>query len=82
MSAKIARISASLSELSQTTTRFGVFELARTSPQLPLSRITRAPFTVTTSLIARPASVPPVSCLATSLATSRSRMSYFSVSAA
>ena len=41
ISAKIARISASLSGLSQTTTRLGVLEDARTSPQAPFSRITQ-----------------------------------------
>ena len=54
-SAKIARISASLAGLSQTTTRFGVLDEARTSPQAPFSSITRAPFTVTMPVIARPA---------------------------
>ena len=49
----------SLALLSQTTTRLGVFDEARTSPQAPLSRITRAPLTVTTRSMARPAMVPP-----------------------
>ena len=80
ISEKIARISSSLSPLSQTTTRLGVFEEARTSPQEPLSRMTRAPLTVTTSLIGRPANVSPASALAASFATMRSSTSYFSVS--
>jgi hypothetical protein len=77
ISAKMARISASDSGLSQTTTRLGVFEEARTSPHAPLSRITRAPLTVTISLIARLAINSPASHLATSLATKRSSVSYF-----
>ena len=48
-SVKIARISASLSGLSQTTTRLGVFDEARTRPQAPFSSSTRAPLTVTMS---------------------------------
>ena len=50
-----------LSGLSQTTTRLGVLDEARTRPQAPLSSITRAPLTVTTSAIARPPSAPPSS---------------------
>ena len=78
MSSKTARISASDSGLSHTTTRFGVLDDARTNPHAPLSKITRAPLAVTTFLIGRPPSFSPALNLATSLATRRSSVPYFS----
>ena len=57
-SSKIARSSASDVGLSQTTTRFGVLDEARTRPQPPFSSITRAPLTVTISVMRCPPSVP------------------------
>ena len=49
MSSKMARMLASEVGLSTTMTNSGLFEDARTSPQVPSSRTTRMPFTVITS---------------------------------
>ena len=51
MSANIARMLASDTGLSTTTTKDGLFEEARTSPQVPSANVTRTPLTVTSLAI-------------------------------
>ena len=61
MSSKMAFMLASDVGLSTTTTSSGLFDEARTRPQVPSSSITRTPLTVMRSRIVWPATVPPVS---------------------
>ena len=55
----ISRMRASETGLSTTTTSSGLFDEARTSPQVPSSTVTRTPLTVTRSRIAWPATLSP-----------------------
>lgn len=57
-----------------------MFDEARISPKPPFSSITRAPFTVMMSVIARPARRPPSAFISASRAARRSTTPYFSVS--
>ena len=55
----MSRMRASDAGLSTTTTSSGLFEEARTSPQVPSSTVTRTPLTVTRSRIGCPATFSP-----------------------
>src|SRR6202789_941011 len=61
MSANMARMLASDTGLSPTTPRDGLFEDARTRPQVPSAKVTRTPLTVTTLAMGWPRSVSPFS---------------------
>ena len=65
----MSRMRVSDTGLSTTTTSSGLFEDARTSPQVPSSTVTRTPLTVTRSRIGWPATLSPFFCAAWKCAT-------------
>src|SRR5205085_6873412 len=67
--------------LSTTTTSSGLFEEARTRPQVPSSTVTRTPLTVTKSRIGWPATFSPLVLAASKCATTESTMPYLISSA-
>src|SRR6201999_3899201 len=77
MSLNIARILASEAGLSTTTTSDGLLDEARTRPQVPSSRVTRTPFTVTTLAIFWPNRLSPLSFSAEYSFTIASTTAYF-----
>ena len=76
-SLNIARILACEAGLSTTTTSEGLFDEARTRPQVPSSSVTRTPFTVTTDMIFWPSSFSPFSARAEYSFTIASTTAYF-----
>src|SRR5471032_2642266 len=73
----MARILASDAGLSTTTTSDGLLDEARTRPQVPSSRVTRTPLTVTTLTIFWPSKVSPLSFSAVYSCTIASTTAYF-----
>src|SRR5215467_6769504 len=77
----ISRMRASDAGLSTTTTSSGLFEEARTSPQVPSSTVTLTPFTVTRSRMGWPANGSPRACISRSRSRTRSATAYLTSSA-
>src|SRR5258707_15148713 len=77
----MSRMRASETGLSTTTTSSGLFEDARTSPQVPSSTVTRTPLTVTRSRIGWPQTFSPFFCAASKCATTLSTIPYLISSA-
>src|SRR5215467_7854046 len=77
----ISRMRASDTGLSTTTTSSGLFEEARTRPQVPSATVTRTPLTVTRSRIGCPATASPFCRAASKWCTTSSTTPYFASSA-
>jgi len=77
----MSRMRCSLTGLSTTTTSSGLFEEARTRPQLPSSTVTRTPLTVTRSRMFWPATLPAFFCSVSKCFTTASTTPYFASSA-
>src|SRR5262245_33564337 len=72
----MSRIRASDTGLSTTTTNSGLFDDARTRPQVPSSTVTRTPLTVTRSRMPCPATLSPFFLAPSKCATTLSTMPY------
>src|SRR6478672_3162698 len=77
----MSRMRASEIGLSTTTTSSGLFDDARTRPQVPSSTVTRTPLTVTRSRMPCPATLSPFFCAASKCATTWSTTPYLVSSA-